>query len=134
MPHFDKHFTVEEANELIPRIQEIFRRVHGIFQQTDIIKIASDSSPMPLSHGKTNGKQRNTEEEQKKHLAVINSLITELTDQGIVIQDAVRGLVDFPAFIGGDEVFLCYELTDGDRVKFYHDINVGFGGRKPIPE
>ena len=60
--------------------------------------------------------------------------LTEITDQGIVIQDIDRGLIDFPAFIHGEEVFLCYELSDGDRIQYYHGLNAGYAGRQKLPE
>ncbi|RPI70946.1 MAG: DUF2203 family protein, partial [Ignavibacteriales bacterium] len=43
------------------------------------------------------------------------------------------GLVDFPSIINNKEVFLCWR-SDEDEIKFYHDIDSGYSGRKPIPE
>lgn len=51
-----------------------------------------------------------------------------------MIQDVSRGLIDFPAIIGGDEVFLCYELTDGDSITTYHHLDAGYAGRQPLPD
>ncbi len=43
------------------------------------------------------------------------------------------GLVDFPAVIGGEEVFLCWK-SDEDKLLYYHEADSGFAGRKLIPE
>ncbi|MBN2326214.1 MAG: DUF2203 domain-containing protein [Candidatus Omnitrophica bacterium] len=138
MPHFDKHFTLDEANALLPRLQEIFRRVHDLVKEARGGRKPVFENPEKLTAGRTNGKQykrtsprpRNREEITKE----INDLITEIADQGIVIQDIYKGLVDFPAFVNGEEVFLCYELSDGDRVRFFHAIDAGYAGRQPLPE
>jgi hypothetical protein len=48
-----------------------------------------------------------------------------------VVKDLNVGLLDFPARIDGDEVYLCWKLGE-DRIRFYHRQDEGFAGRKPI--
>ena len=43
------------------------------------------------------------------------------------------GLVDFPFVIEGADVYL-YWRSDEDEIKFYHSIEEGYSGRKPIPD
>ena len=43
------------------------------------------------------------------------------------------GLVDFPALIDGEEVFLCWR-TDEPVILHYHGIEDGYAGRRPLPE
>ncbi len=132
MYHFDKHFTVAEANGLIPRIREIFFQINALIDETRKPSQLFSTKVETLSEGRTNGKQKKplSEEEVRRQ---INEMLFELADQGIVIQDMNRGLVDFPALIYGEEVLLCYEMSDGDTLKYYHDLNGGYAGRKPIP-
>jgi hypothetical protein len=131
MTHFDKHFTLQEANSLIPRLREIFLEIHN---RIDEARSPRTTPPEEISPGRTNGHTRQPHRTREDILAEINNLITEITDQGIVIQDIQRGLVDFPAFIEGEEVFLCYELADGDEITAWHTLNAGYAGRKPLPE
>ena len=49
----------------------------------------------------------------------------------IFIKDLERGLMDFPAIIGGREVFLCWE-QDEDDIEFWHDLDTGFSGRERL--
>ncbi|MFO1512143.1 MAG: DUF2203 family protein [Verrucomicrobiota bacterium] len=49
----------------------------------------------------------------------------------IQIKDLERGLLDFPAIIGGKEVFLCWE-QDEDAVEFWHDLDTGYSGRERL--
>lgn len=90
--------------------------------------------PEKLSTGRTNGKHRKIRRSREEITGEINDLITEIADQGIVIQDIYRGLIDFPAFIQGDEAFLCYELADGDSILYWHSLDSGYAGRQPIPD
>lgn len=64
-------------------------------------------------------------------LAEMQELLGEFQNRDILIKDLNRGLLDFPAIIGGKEVFLCWE-QDEDAVEFWHDLDVGYGGRERL--
>ncbi len=132
MPHFDTHFTLREANELIPRMQEIFFQVHSLIHETrNMEELSFDVEK--LTSGRVNGHHKKQGRSKKNILDEIDALVTEIVDHGIVIQDVSRGLIDFPAFIQGREVFLCYELADGNQIQYWHDLETGYAGRQPIP-
>lgn len=138
MPHFDKHFTLAEANSLLPRIREIFERIQILLGTARDKLKPEPENPAKLTPGRTNGKQRKdplcTHHTREEITHEINDLISEIADQGIVIQDIYRGLIDFPAYIHGDEVFFCYEATDGETIQFWHPFDTGYSGRQPIPD
>lgn len=50
---------------------------------------------------------------------------------GCVVKDLDIGLLDFPARINNEEVYLCWKLGE-DRIRFYHRQDEGFAGRKPL--
>lgn len=50
---------------------------------------------------------------------------------GAVVKDADTGLVDFPALVEGREAYLCWQLGEAE-VGFWHGVDEGFGGRKPL--
>ena len=52
---------------------------------------------------------------------------------GITLRDIERGLIDFPALVGGRQVWLCWQLGERD-VAFWHELDTGFGGRQPLVE
>jgi hypothetical protein len=67
-----------------------------------------------------------------------NRLISEIKDAldrihstGCVVKDLETGLLDFPAILKNEEVYLCWRLGE-DRIRFYHRQDEGFSGRKPI--
>jgi hypothetical protein len=61
----------------------------------------------------------------------IQAIFDEFKRRELLIKDLDRGLVDFPAIIGGREVFLCWEEGE-DTVEFWHELNDGFAGRERL--
>jgi hypothetical protein len=52
---------------------------------------------------------------------------------GVIVKDADRGLVDFPALReNGEEVLLCWQVGE-DEIAYWHGLEEGFAGRKPLP-
>ena len=134
MPYFDKHFTLEEANALLPRIREIFKQVQALIAQgLKAGKVEGVKTRVQLvGRGRRNGHAKKSSPSVEEIRSRINALLSEITDQGIVIQDVQRGLIDFPCFLNEHEVFLCYEVNDGETIQFWHAIDAGYAGRTPI--
>jgi len=64
-------------------------------------------------------------------LAGMQHILATFQQRQIFIKDVTRGLVDFPAIMGGKEVFLCWE-SDEDDIEFWHDLETGYGGREKL--
>jgi hypothetical protein len=127
---FRKHFTVEEANALIPFLRQRFAQIHalvGPFLQEwerlqHIFRVARDNG---------GGKEAS---DYIIFTSLIQRFIMEIFEQGVLIRDLKRGLVDFPHLREGREVFLCWELKDPDEVVFWHDLDAGYAGRRPLED
>jgi hypothetical protein len=61
----------------------------------------------------------------------IQSAVERIHATGCVVKDIEVGLLDFPACINGEAVYLCWRLGE-DRIRFYHSQDEGFSGRRPI--
>lgn len=61
----------------------------------------------------------------------LKEAIETIQDQGVLIKDLDMGLVDFPTLFHGEEVYLCWKLGE-KGIGFWHGIQEGFRGRKPI--
>lgn len=69
---------------------------------------------------------------EHNHFAgAIRSAVERIHATGCVVKDIEIGLLDFPSRINGQDVFLCWRLGE-DRIRFYHSMDEGFSGRKPI--
>jgi hypothetical protein len=64
-------------------------------------------------------------------LADMQEVLMEFQQRQIQLKDVERGLIDFPAIIGGQEVFLCWE-KDEDDIEFWHDLDSGYAGREHL--
>ena len=60
-----------------------------------------------------------------------NGLVDEIEDAGCVVKDLETGLVDFPARLGDQEVYLCWKLGEVS-IDHWHGVDEGFSSRKPI--
>ncbi|TSA29441.1 MAG: DUF2203 family protein [Ignavibacteriales bacterium] len=117
-----KYFTRYEAKRTLPLVKQIVR---------DILINANQIKDLAESLG---GKIEDSQEIQQL-ISDIDSFMKELNDIGCTYKDwnFQIGLVDFPAIIDNEEVLLCWR-SDEDDIRFYHGVEEGFAGRKPIPE
>jgi hypothetical protein len=61
----------------------------------------------------------------------VRDVLDRIHATGCVVKDLDSGLVDFPAILNNEDVYLCWRLGE-DRIRFYHRQDEGFSGRKPI--
>lgn len=64
-------------------------------------------------------------------VAAMSEILGEFNSRQIQIKDLDRGLIDFPAMVDGEEVFLCWE-TEEDAIEYYHDLESGYAGRQKL--
>ena len=123
---FEKHYTREEARALLPQLREWL-------QQINLLRGKMDKYDQRLVGMAAEGQDLGGEtvNQSIKIAAEIRTLLLEFQSREIMIKDLERGLIDFPALIGGREVFLCWEKDEED-IEFWHDIDSGFAGREPL--
>jgi hypothetical protein len=123
---FEKHYTREEAEALLPQVREWLARLNEMRSkmERDDKRLASLMQPGHDIGGDLVNRSIRT-------LADMQILLGEFQKRDIHIKDIERGLLDFPAIIGGREVFLCWELGE-DNIEFWHDLETGYGGRERI--
>jgi hypothetical protein len=61
----------------------------------------------------------------------LKSALNHILETGCLIKDLDVGLLDFPAVINQQDVYLCWKLGE-DRIRFYHRQDEGFASRKPL--
>jgi hypothetical protein len=150
LAHFDHHFTYVEAIEMIPWVQGVFRNIHRVLHSLEFAR--GTGSPFAENYGVSRADDRQifrllektsqlmspeamieslSGEDQQE---LLKGLVRGLKEKGILVQDVRRGLIDFPAWKDGREVLLCYELADGDHLRHWHELDVGYAGRQEIEE
>jgi hypothetical protein len=125
-PQFQKHYSRETARALLPKVRLWLVQVRALRNLVE----QSERKLAPIMAG-GNDAGGATVNEYLRALANLRELLAEFGRRDIILKDLDRGLVDFPAFIGGREVFLCWE--DGeDDIEFWHDLDAGYAGRERI--
>jgi len=123
---FQKHYTREEATALLPQLRTWLTRLKQLRSELDRSdkRLASLMSPGNDLGGDLVNQWIRT-------LAEMQEVLGQFERREIQIKDIERGLLDFPALIGGKEVFLCWE-QDEETVEFWHDLDAGYGGRERL--
>ncbi|MBT99180.1 MAG: hypothetical protein CL902_11210 [Dehalococcoidia bacterium] len=126
-------FTLEEANALVPWLQEKFlelklRRQQYLAAQKRFDEIVHD----PTKDGSTPDLELAEVAASVKNLAAqVEDRVQEILDRGIILRDVSSGLVDFPSQRDGREVFLCW-IGGEEEIRFWHETNFGFEHRQPL--
>lgn len=63
----------------------------------------------------------------------LNALIGLLDRRGIQVKDPKKGLIDFPAWLDGRRVLLCWRVGES-TLSFWHEPDAGFAGRQPVDD
>jgi len=112
-----KYFTPAEARRTLPLVKQIVR---------DILDTTKEMRLLAEEIG------NNAEDDDR--IKKMASDVDKFKEIGCYFKDwnFRIGLVDFPGLIDGREVFFCWK-SDEDDIEFYHELEEGFAGRKPIP-
>ena len=127
MAYYEKHFTLDEARAWLPRLRESFGVIHSLYSELEPLK---EDFEKAMARIHQNGSAPPPAEFGEKVLEIQEQL-KEIVEAGIEVKDIQRGLVDFPTWRDGEEVFLCWELSEDD-LEFWHRIEDGFAGRQPL--
>ena len=111
---FKRLFTRLEAESALPLVRQIV---------TDVLQTAGRIRELDKDDGELASLQ-----------AELDENLQELEAMGCFFKDwnFSIGLVDFPAVIDGETVFLCWRSDEHD-LAWYHGVEEGYQGRRPLP-
>ena len=116
-----KLFTLSQANKTLPLIKQIV---------ADILKAGQSIRELSVDMEKPENDPGII-----RLMDQLDELFEEVENLGCYYKDwnFTVGLVDFPAQIGGKEVFLCWR-SDEEEILYYHEAETGYSGRRLIPK
>ncbi len=131
-PMRERRFTIEQADAHVPRLEALIERLQRsalqLRTERDAMaeRLGIDPTLLPIERllAERQGLRRVVED--------LDAAINAIGDLGVDLKDAELGLVDFPAVLDGEAVYLCWQFGE-DRVRFWHRRSDGFAGRQPLP-
>ncbi len=131
-----KFFTLSEANQLLPSLEPLVRRLmakrqelrerHQVLQEFRA-RASRNGGVLP---GSTFAQAKT---ESARLAAETQEGLQRIESWGCVVKDLEHGLVDFLARRQGEQVFLCWRLGEPE-IRYWHGLQEGFAGRKPLGE
>jgi len=126
-------FSLAEANALIPWVKTRLAMLVDDKRALDRVQ-SSLSLLTPQMRGNDHRSDALAlEVELERLLETVADGIHAFVSAGIQLKDIEAGIIDFPARHRGRIVLLCWRLGE-EQIEFWHEMNTGFAGRRPIAE
>jgi hypothetical protein len=130
-----KYFSLTEAERLRSQLEPLLieamesrRKINDVDEElNELADRIRHSGGMAVSYEKASKARI----ERNRLNDAIQTVLDQIQETGCVVKDLDVGLLDFPARIDDEDVYLCWKLGE-DRIRFYHRQDEGFSGRKPI--
>ena len=132
-----KTFTVEQAQALLPVLKSLLKgAMDGKKLIEQIEKELQDLRHRILLSGGLSvdvPALAARRMQREKTMQEIKDALAEVHAIGVQVKDLDIGLLDFPCVVDDEIVLLCWKL-DEDKIEYWHGLEEGFKGRKPIDE
>ncbi len=133
----ERTFTLEEAHLLLPEVKPLLalameekKGIDGIAEEFrhvagHIISAGGcELDVVALARRKA---------ERDKAVERLKESLAEIDELGVQVKDLDIGLLDFPCLVDGETILLCWKMGE-DRITFWHGLEEGYAGRKPITD
>ena len=124
----NSYFSVNDANEILPLVIKKFN--YAKKAKAEVMKmeqqLTSEVTP-------TTSLEEYTVVKRKLNSSITKfyQSIEDLENTGVSLKGLDEGLLDFPAKRFDEEIWLCWKEGETE-IKFWHEKDTGFMGRKPI--
>jgi hypothetical protein len=130
----ERVFTPDEANAALDELRPIAERmverrrrlVAAQRRQTELVaRIAGNGGDLTPSD------VRAAAEEVVEAAEALVECVRQIDEAGVQVKDLDEGLLDFPAKRDDADILLCWKVGEPE-VAFWHGVDEGFAGRKPL--
>jgi len=130
-----RYFTAAEANELLPDVRRLVEQMVAHRRSLAVATVRHARIASKIA-GNGGGVRPHEVDELQTAIETEAEAVVDCVDQlqelGLLVKDLDEGLVDFPALNRDEEVLLCWRLGEAE-VAFWHTVDEGFAGRRPLP-
>jgi len=132
-----KTFTLDEANALLPVLESLLRTAITCKQELERLQqqrqdlahriFLSGGSLLKISEEMARKSEREGATQR------LRDTLAEIDSIGVQVKDLDIGLLDFPFLADGEIILLCWKMGE-PSIGFWHTLDAGFAGRKPIDD
>jgi hypothetical protein len=130
-----RHFTPEEANLELEHVRPLVEQLVAI-RQEHVAALERQEELERKIRGNGGGippaELASATAEVDGIARRLAHVVDEITSHGAEVKDLDIGLVDFPALHHDETVLLCWQLGE-DEIAWWHRVDDGFAGRRPLP-
>ena len=130
-----RHFTPEEANAELEHVRPLVEQLVATRQEHAAALERQEELESKIRGNGGGVPPAELAEATAEVDAVARRLarsVDEITSHGAQVKDLDSGLIDFPALRGDETVLLCWQLGE-DEIGWWHRVDDGFAGRRPLP-
>ena len=135
-----RYFTLAEVDRLVPQLERIFVQVLQLraAMRAEEGKLERAGVDLASGLGHAPGESdkpvvRHAKTMFRAYYDTLAERLAEVEGMGGEIKDVETGLVDFLARRRDEDILLCWKL--GERqVSYWHTLDAGFRGRRPIDD
>ncbi len=117
-------FTLGEARQMLNSMKPLLDEFVGLRADATELGAAVSGATGPSALGGV--------PEFKAVQARMDDVLTKICATGVELKGFAPLLVDFPAELDGADVLLCW-LEGDPELAWYHRLDLGFAGRRPLP-
>ena len=122
-----RYYTPAQANATLPLVRRIV---------ADITEVAGRLRERQRALARSGGQldevhREELEAEFEQGRQRLAECERELAQLGIELKDYFSGLIDFPCWMDGREVYLCWRQGEAE-VGHWHELDAGFAGRRKL--
>lgn len=129
-----KYYTVNEANRVLPLIRVIIRDIvalsRDLRERSERLARIGPSERIALGDAHQEEVQQ-VQAEMERDQERMHGYESELRNLGVELKDHYTGLIDFPCWKDGREVYLCWRHGEAE-VAHWHELESGFAGRQQL--
>ena len=122
------YFSISDANKILPSVIKKFN--YSKILKNEIIKMEKQMS-LDLTSKTSMKDYIILKQKLNTKVTEFYKSIEDLESIGVVLKGLEQGLLDFPAKRFDEEIWLCWKEGETE-IKFWHEKDSGFMGRKPI--
>ena len=122
------YFTTNDANQALP---DVIKKFEFTMAKKNVVSKLEQDLQMSLATANTFDQYVSLKQKLNSAITEFYESIETLENTGVVVKSIEQGLLDFPSKRFDEEVWLCWKYGETE-IKFWHEKDSGFMGRKPI--